>query len=91
MILMIIGFFWFFAFTLIYDAFKTREDFKVTSGTVKEEGNTTISGNRRNITSHVYYFRLSNHKQPLGVSVNNQGTQFLIKISKVFKLEIISR
>ncbi len=68
--------FWFFAFILIKDSFKTRDDFQVVTGTVTEQGNTSI---KHKPTSYVYYFKLSNHRQPLGIGTNKEGEPILDK------------
>jgi hypothetical protein len=70
MILALILMFWFFAFTLIKDAFKTRADFKVIGGLVTEEGDTKVKGKGNNYYN-VYYFKLSTHGQLLGVGTDN--------------------
>ncbi len=67
---------WFFAYFLIKDSFKTRDDFKVITGTVTEHGNTSI---KYKATSYVYYFRLSNHLQPLGIGTDEDGKPILDK------------
>jgi hypothetical protein len=58
--------FWFFAFILIKDSFKTREDFQVITGIVIEEGNKSIVRKVNNHT-YVYYFRLSSREQPFAL------------------------
>ncbi len=69
--------FLFFAFFLIKDSFKTRDDFKVITGQVIEEGNTKIKMIRGNNYSNAYYFRLSNHGQLFGVGTNKDGIPIL--------------
>jgi hypothetical protein len=81
MFLVVILMFWFFAFTLIKDAFKTRTDFKVISGLVTEEGDTKVKGKGNNY-SNVYYFKLSTHGQLLGVGTDKNKIPILDKTFK---------
>jgi hypothetical protein len=74
---LVAGTFMLFAFVLIWDAFKTREDFKVISGQVIEEGNTKIKMIRGNNYSDAYYFRLTNHGQLFGVATDKNGVPTL--------------
>ncbi|UXE67292.1 MAG: hypothetical protein KA713_10055 [Chryseotalea sp. WA131a] len=71
LIVMLFVMFYFFAYSLIKDSFKTRKDFKVISGRVTEEGNTKVKGVRGGY-SNVYYFGLTNHHQFLGVGTNEK-------------------
>lgn len=76
MFLAVILMFWFFAFALIKDAFKTRTDFKVITGLVREEGDTKVKGKGNNY-SNVYYFKLSTHGQLLGIGTDKNKIPIL--------------
>ena len=72
---------WLFAFTLIEDAFNSRADFKVIIGSVTEEGYKKIKGIRNNYST-VYYFKLSTHKQLLGIGTDINRIPILDKTFK---------
>lgn len=78
LILSLVVMFWFLAALLINGALKTRGDFSVINGRVMEVGNTKIKGVRR-MLMNVYYFRVENHYQLLGIPVDKNLQPILDK------------
>jgi len=77
LLIALIGMLMFFAFLLLKDSFKTRNDFIVITGQVTEKGNTKIKMIKGNNYSYAYYFGLSTHHQLFGVGTNKIGIPIL--------------